>query len=899
MIALMNLTAGQRFRLKESSKFAYVKTGKIEVYAVTSKEESFRQIFLMELLPGGAAYPSFDEFEAIDIQIYAVEDSEIEILGLDAITFGEQFALMQAWFGNLIKLPWLRLMADKGDEVLQEWVDGSVLTGSEGSLENLIADFTENEDIFAMLLGTRFRAEDKKLSLRTDIRNRHQQHLVDEAIGNLLGEDVISQEGEANGSDLEATAFLVKHVAKALDMPTNNIQLSPEIVKKLDQVGLIRRLVQRGNMQMRLIALVPGWYKKDSGVIIGYYGEKKELAAFIPQDPNHYQMITAGNGTGVPIDDETAKKIDGSAFECYAGLPMRPLNFGDVMKFMFQRCWKKDYKMILLASFIAGIIPLLTPVITESIFSDIVPILDRRGLVVVTQVAIISSFTMAAVALVRAVAVLRLTSRADMAIEAALWGRILSLPAKFFRQYQSGELAQRIAGLTEVKKLMNDQMLSALFNAVFSVWSLLLMCWYSFKLTAAALVLWALYCGVTVFIYRRVGLYQRKMIEAKNKTSGLVQQIFVGLPKFRIQGAEEQAYYLWSKVFGEEWSWNLKLRWQNNYNTVIAAVQPLFLSLVMYFLTFYMVSKMEEGVFIPGIEYPAFMAFQAAYTGFNLTLNSLTGFVGQFFTIRPHLENVRPIMEAEPEVSEDKADADVLTGSIEVNHLSFSYTEDGPNIVDDMSFRIAAGENVAIVGKSGCGKSTLLRLMLGFENPKSGAVYYDGQDLSELNVSSVRSQMGVVLQNGQLMSGDIFTNIVGTTSLTMEDAWEAARAAGLEEDIKSMPMGMQTIISEGSNNISGGQRQRILIARALAARPSILIFDEATSALDNRTQAIVTESLNKRNVTRIVVAHRLSTIRECDRVIVLDKGKIAESGTFDELAAAGGIFSDLVKRQVA
>ena len=206
---------------------------------------------------------------------------------------------------------------------------------------------------------------------------------------------------------------------------------------------------------------------------------------------------------------------------------------------------------------------------------------------------------------------------------------------------------------------------------------------------------------------------------------------------------------------------------------------------------------------------------------------------------------------------------------------------------------------MAIVGKSGCGKSTLLRLMLGFENPKSGAVYYDGQDLSELNVSSVRSQMGVVLQNGQLMSGDIFTNIVGTTSLTMEDAWEAARAAGLEEDIKSMPMGMQTIISEGSNNISGGQRQRILIARALAARPSILIFDEATSALDNRTQAIVTESLNKRNVTRIVVAHRLSTIRECDRVIVLDKGKIAESGTFDELAAAGGIFSDLVKRQVA
>ena len=277
----------------------------------------------------------------------------------------------------------------------------------------------------------------------------------------------------------------------------------------------------------------------------------------------------------------------------------------------------------------------------------------------------------------------------------------------------------------------------------------------------------------------------------------------------------------------------------------------------------------------------------------------MTGLVGQFFTIQPHIEQLKPILEATPETSEDKIDADVLTGAIEVNHLSFSYVDDGPNIVDDMSFRIAAGENVAIVGKSGCGKSTLLRLMLGFEQPKSGAIYYDGQDLSELSVSSVRSQMGVVLQNGQLMSGDIFTNIVGTTALTLKDAWEAAEAAGLDDDIKKMPMGMQTVISEGSSNISGGQRQRILIARALAAKPSILIFDEATSALDNRTQAIVTASLNKRHVTRIVVAHRLSTIRDCDRVIVLDKGRIAESGTFDELVARGGIFAEPVKRQVA
>ena len=273
--------------------------------------------------------------------------------------------------------------------------------------------------------------------------------------------------------------------------------------------------------------------------------------------------------------------------------------------------------------------------------------------------------------------------------------------------------------------------------------------------------------------------------------------------------------------------------------------------------------------------------------------------MAQVFKLRPSIENLQPILDEVPEVADDKMDAEMLTGSITVEHLSFSYGENMPDVLRDLNLKINAGENVAIVGKSGCGKSTFIRLLLGFETPKSGAIYYDNQDLSELNLSSVRSQMGVVLQNGQLMSGDIFTNIVGTTALTMEDAWTAAESAGIADDIKKMPMGMQTVISEGSSNISGGQRQRILIARALAAKPSILVFDEATSALDNRTQAIVTESLNKLQTTRIVIAHRLSTIRECDRIIVFDKGQIAESGTFDELVSQNGIFADLAKRQTA
>ena len=895
----MKLLAGQRFRLREENKFVRLKSGEAEVYAITHLKEAFRQIFLMELPINGAAYPSLDEFEQIDIQIYAVQDSELEILSFNELEPLEQSKLMRAWFQNLIKLPWLRLLADKGDEVLIPWVNGQVLRGSEGDLEALIDDFTENEQIFAMLLGMRFEAEDKRLALRTETRNRHKKNLINAAIDNLSGEESIYGEDSGGEGKLEEIAFLVKRVAKFLDMPANNLKVSGEVVKKLDQVGLIRRLVQKGNMQMRLATLEGDWFQKDSGVFIGYFGEKKELAAFIPQNPAVYKLITTKNPDGVLIDEQIAAQIEPSAFQCYAGLPLRPLKFLDLMKFMLKRSWKVDYRQVLAASFVAGLIPLLTPIITESIFADIVPILDRRGLVIVTQVSIVTAFTMAAISIVRSIAVLRITSHIDMQTESALWGRILALPTSFFRKFQSGELAQRILGFETIKQVVSGEMISAIFNAIFSFWSLLLMCYYSLQLTAAALALWLVYFAATVFIYRKVGLYQGKMVAAKNLTSGLVQQIFTGLPKFRISGSEEQAYFLWSKVFGEEWKWNLQLRLQNNYNTILAAIQPLALTLLLYYVAFYVLSEVKGELLIPGIDYSKFIAFQAAFTGVNTTLSTLTGLVGQFFTVQPHIKNLQPILEEMPEVADDKPDADALSGAIEISHLTFSYTDDSPNVVDDMSFRIAAGENVAIVGKSGCGKSTLLRLLLGFEKPKSGAVYYDGQDLSELNVSSVRSQMGVVLQNGQLMSGDIFTNIVGTTSLTQDDAWEAAKAAGLDEDIKKMPMGMQTVISEGSSNISGGQRQRILIARALAAKPAILIFDEATSALDNRTQAIVTESLNKRNVTRIVVAHRLSTIEDCDRIIVLDKGKIVENGTFDELVEMNGIFADLVRRQIA
>ena len=891
----MKLNSGERFRLTDENAFAMVKSGRVEVYATTRSEASFRQIFLMQLSQNGVAYPSLDDFGKIDVVLFATEDAEIIIIPFREVDTTVSTNLMRQWFRQLMELPWLRLLADKGgDEYLVSWLDGSVLSGIEDE-KGLWEKFSENESVFSMLLGIRFEAQDKDIADRLLARGLNKKKLTTNAMENLLGYELPKQGiVDAGMSKLDQVAFVVSQVAKALKMQTKNLSLSPEIVKKLDQVGLIRRLVQKANMGMRLIDLVPGWHREDNGVMIAYRGEKKELVALLPVDVKQYRLVSAKEPDGCLVDDDVAKSIDKRAFICYAGFTTQTMKVKDLLKFMLRRMWKLDWQAVFFASFVAGIIPLVTPIITETIFQDIVPILDRQGLAMVTQVSMISAFTLAALTMVRSVAVLRISTRLDMDAEAALWGRVLAFPTKFFRRFPTGELAMRMAGLQAVKSVFSEECVAGTLNLIFSVWSLLLMAYYSLKLTAAAIVIWVIYFLCMAFIYRRMAAIQAKLIEAKNNTASVVQQIFNGLAKFRIQGAEEEAYFLWSKAFGEEWQWNLKLRWRNNYSGLVQSVQPLLLSLVLYYVVFYVVNKDTVG-----IGYAQFLAFESAFTGFNATVNSFVPLMGQFFSIKPHIENLRPMLETTPEVGDDRIEADALSGAVTVSHLSFAYNENSPDVLHDISFSISAGEQVAIVGKSGCGKSTLIRLLLGFEEPRQGAIYYDGQDLSELALSSVRSQMGVVLQNGQLMSGDIFTNIVGTTALSMQDAWDAAEAVGIAEDIRNMPMGMQTVISEGSSNISGGQEQRILIARALAAKPSIIIFDEATSALDNRTQAIVTRSLARMHATRIVVAHRLSTIMDADRILVLDKGQLVESGSFDELVEKGGLFADMVKRQVA
>ena len=387
----MHLLAGQRYKLQDDKKFALINSGRIEVYAMTRDVGKFRQVCLMELLAGAAIYPALDEFEMIDVVIYAVEDTEIELVGLNEISVDLQIELMRKWFAELVKLQWLKIMADRGDEMITLWRECSLFSNCK-DFENLYLQFLEHEQIFSMLTMLQFKQEDKRFTQRLKLRSRNSQILVQSSINRLIGEYEV---GNIASDKLNETVFIVRRVAESLSMNTENITIAPEFVKRLDQVGIIRRLVQKGNMHMRFVTFENDWYKRDSGVIIGWYNEK--LAAFIPVEPERYSLVTEENPRGVEITDEVAAKIQNRGFICYAGLPAKKLTVADLIKFIGQHIWANDCKAILAASFIAGYVATMSPIITETIFTDIIPILDRQGLVTVTQVAIVVACTTAIV----------------------------------------------------------------------------------------------------------------------------------------------------------------------------------------------------------------------------------------------------------------------------------------------------------------------------------------------------------------------------------------------------------------------------------------------------------------------------------------------------------------------
>lgn len=530
---------------------------------------------------------------------------------------------------------------------------------------------------------------------------------------------------------------------------------------------------------------------------------------------------------------------------------------------------------------------MITPKLNSIIFSDIVEKGNLRILSAMTVFLVCVSLSTLILSAVKELLLARINTKLDVSVQAATMMRILSLPADFFKEYSSGDLASRAQYLNMFCNEMAAMFLSIGLTSLFSLAYISQIFAYAPALVVPAMLVIVsllVLSLLTAFIQARV---TKKHLASGAKESGLSYALITGVQKIKLSGSEKRAFAKWGNQFAEAAALSYNPPLFLKINTVLSTAISLTGTIVMYY------AAVRSGISVA--DYYAFNAAYGMVSGAFLSLSSIAMMLAQ---VKPILDMVKPIIETVPEISVGKQVITRLSGGIELSNVSFRYSENMPLVIDDLSLKIRSGQYVAIVGATGCGKSTLMRLLLGFEAPQKGAIYYDGRDLASIDLKSLRRKIGVVMQNGKLFQGDIFSNIIiSAPRLTLNEAWEAAELAGIAEDIRRMPMGMNTMISEGSGGISGGQRQRLMIARAIAPKPKILMFDEATSALDNLTQKKVSDSLNGLKCTRIVIAHRLSTIRQCDRILYLENGKIAEDGTYEELIAKNGKFAELVARQ--
>lgn len=664
----------------------------------------------------------------------------------------------------------------------------------------------------------------------------------------------------------------------------------------------VRLIANHNRLNVRSVVLETGWHRRDCGPLLSFLKLGKGVdvapAALLPVSSRAYDVVDLASGARKRCDDAVALRLGPEAYAFYRPLPDKPLTIREVLRFG-ARGLLPDFRLLVVMGLLSGLLGLVLPIATGKLFSEILPMSDLPGHISIVVALIAAAFGNAAFETVRGLAALRVQGRMDGAIQAAVWDRLLRLPAGFFRRYSVGDLADRSTSIGAIREILTSAVTSTILDGVFSVFSFALLFYYSWKLALVATGVSILALSITVALTAAQMPHQRTMMERMGWVEGLSLQMLSAISKLRNSGSEARMLARWMSALAEQKSLALKLRKIGSAQQVVAQVFPILASMTL-FLAIMKLGAPEEGGdrLQPLVDIGTFVSFNAAFGQFLSALMSITNAISTTVAIVPLYERVKPILTETPEVRESADAPGELLGDIDFSHVTFRYGPNLPTVFQDLSWRTDPGDYIAFVGPSGSGKSTIIRLLLGFERPESGAIYFSGKEVGSLDMAAVRRQIGVVMQNGRLLPGSLLENIVGSAALTQQDAWDAARAAGLDADIKAMPMGMQTVLSEGVATLSGGQRQRLMIARALVRKPRILLFDEATSALDNQTQAVVNETLGRLNITRIVVAHRLSTIRSVRRIYVLKDGGIVESGSYDELLAAKGVFAQLAMRQL-
>lgn len=694
----------------------------------------------------------------------------------------------------------------------------------------------------------------------------------------VLGSRVTTGLNDGSAAAKSAIDEILKYYhVKSREVPDSIKDTNEQLEYLMRPYGIMRRTVKLEN----------GWYRDAVGAMLGVMKESGRVTALIPAGFSGYCYFDPESGKKIKINRKNQRLFDIEAIAFYKPFPLEKIGLGSVAKYIAETLSPADFALIALATLALSLIGMLSPKLNNLLLATVLPSGSLRLLLSLAVFTVSVSFSSLLISATKEMITARINTKMSVSVQAAAMMRIMSLPADFFKEYGSGDLSSRAAHISSLCNMLVSTVLTTGLASVFSLIYISQIFVYAPLLVVPAITVilaTVVFSLISSFTQMRIA---KKQMELSAKESGMSYALISGIQKIKLAGAEKRAFARWGNLYAQ----NARLTYNPpmfiKINSVISLAITLIGNIVMY------AAAVKSGISVAD-----YYSFSTAYGMVAGAFMSLAGMALTVAQIKPILETVQPFFNAVPEISEGKEVITRLSGGIELTNVSFRYNENMPLILDNMSLKIRPGQYVAIVGKTGCGKSTLMRLLLGFEKPQKGAVYYDGRDIERIDLKSLRRRIGVVMQNGKLFSGDIYSNIVISAPwLTQKDAWEAAEKAGIAEDIRRMPMGMNTIISEGSGGISGGQRQRLMIARAIAPKPKILMFDEATSALDNLTQKKVSESLDSLKCTRIVIAHRLSTIKQCDRILVLEGGQIIEDGTYDELIAKNGSFAELVARQ--
>ncbi len=706
---------------------------------------------------------------------------------------------------------------------------------------------------------------------------------ADEAL--LAAIDKSGRGGDA-GQDSDDSALAVcRAVAEAAGV---TLRLPPEGLSSRDRMDPVERLALTSGLRTRPVKLSGDWWKENTGPLVGHRAASGAPVALLWRR-GRYEAVQPGSGSRWRIGKANAATLAPRAVMFYRPLPEQPLPARRLLRFALYGA-RGDLLTLVLSGLVAVGLGALVPVATGQVLGTYVPNAEK-GLIAQAAAALVGTAVVAAAfMLLQNTALLRLEGRIESTLQPAVWDRLLRLPTRFFAERSTGELASAAMGVSAIRRVLSGISSIVVQSGTVAAVNLVLLLAYSVPLALTALGVLALVAA----IFAATGLWQlrwqRRLVELNNKLNNQAFQTLRGLPKLRVAAAESFAYAAWAKEFARSRELQRRAGRIRNISTVVNAVYLPLATLLLFVL----LAGPARGALSPS----GFLTFTTAMTMLLTSVTQLTNALISCAAVLPMYEQIKPVLQELPEVRGGSVQPGTLSGAIEARELTFRYSEDGPLVLDGVSFRVEPGEFVAIVGASGCGKSTLLRLLIGFDRPTSGEVRYDGQDLTALDQVAVRRQCGVVLQNAQPHAGSILECVCGAETFPLEEVWEAARMAGVADDIKAMPMGLHTMLSDGGGTVSGGQRQRLMIAQALVRRPRLLFFDEATSALDNETQRVVAESTRELRATRVVIAHRLSTVLDADRVIVMSQGRVVQEGTPAALLADPmGLFHELVRRQ--